>query len=582
PEPVAEDTFKHDPRSYLAKSVPQRMAIISAGVIMNVIFALLMAVVAFMLGVKEVPCIVGSTMPGGAAWRAGLRTGDEIVQLGDLKNPTFGDLRQDVPVSNLKDGIKIQVRRPGEAEPIPMSLFPSSDLGVPMVGMISASDLTLIEEKPAQKFSAAAQATPPFDGGDRIVAIDGQPIKTSAELYAALSEKTNAKVSLTIERQPHDAADKPVNDPNAKRERIDIVVPPSPMKTLGLVMKLGPIAGVQARSPAAEAGVEVGDELLTIDGEPPKDPIMLPEELRTRVGQTVKLGIARLVEGKRVEKTFDVKLRRADWLEKSIGFGQPLSIPEIGIAYRVLNEVVRVEPGSPASKAEIKPGDEVLSALLLPTEEEKKAGETRGEDEAIRFDRRPNWVVFATEALQGHSGKVRLEVKSGDETRKIEVQPVESSQWFNVDRGLNLGPMQFTQKASNLGEAFQLGGRKTVGSLLLVYRFLQKLGERQISPRMIGGPGAIAGEAYRQAKEGMASFLLFLTMLSANLAVINFLPIPVLDGGHMVFLALEGIRRKPVSERIVLAFHYAGFVFLVSLMLFAISLDLGLISRVAQ
>ena len=82
----------------------------------------------------------------------------------------------------------------------------------------------------------------------------------------------------------------------------------------------------------------------------------------------------------------------------------------------------------------------------------------------------------------------------------------------------------------------------------------------------------MAGSA---ASEGLSSLLLFITLLSANLAVINFLPIPLLDGGHMVFLILEGILRRPVNEKIVIAFHYAGFVFIISLMLFVIGLDVS-------
>jgi regulator of sigma E protease len=73
--------------------------------------------------------------------------------------------------------------------------------------------------------------------------------------------------------------------------------------------------------------------------------------------------------------------------------------------------------------------------------------------------------------------------------------------------------------------------------------------------------------------------LVFLTMLSANLAVINFLPIPLLDGGHMVFLAWEGLRGKPAGEKLVFVLHFVGFAFIVSLMLFVLSLDLGLIDR---
>ena len=68
-------------------------------------------------------------------------------------------------------------------------------------------------------------------------------------------------------------------------------------------------------------------------------------------------------------------------------------------------------------------------------------------------------------------------------------------------------------------------------------------------------------------------------MLSANLAVLNFLPIPLLDGGHMVFLAYEGVRGRPASEKFVVALHTIGFVFIVSLMLFVVALDIGLIPR---
>jgi regulator of sigma E protease len=73
--------------------------------------------------------------------------------------------------------------------------------------------------------------------------------------------------------------------------------------------------------------------------------------------------------------------------------------------------------------------------------------------------------------------------------------------------------------------------------------------------------------------------LLFLTLLSANLAVINFLPIPVLDGGHFVFLAYEGIRGKPADERVQMVLSYIGLIFIVALMAWAFGLDFHWISR---
>lgn len=73
--------------------------------------------------------------------------------------------------------------------------------------------------------------------------------------------------------------------------------------------------------------------------------------------------------------------------------------------------------------------------------------------------------------------------------------------------------------------------------------------------------------------------LLFLTFLSANLAVINFLPIPLLDGGHIVLLLYEGVRGKPASERVQVVLAYIGLAFILTLMVWVLGLDFGLISR---
>ena len=76
------------------------------------------------------------------------------------------------------------------------------------------------------------------------------------------------------------------------------------------------------------------------------------------------------------------------------------------------------------------------------------------------------------------------------------------------------------------------------------------------------------------ATHGAAALLLFLTMLSANLAVLNFLPIPALDGGHMMFLSAEAIRGKPVDERLQIRLTVVGVVCLLSLMVFATAMDI--------
>jgi len=150
---------------------------------------------------------------------------------------------------------------------------------------------------------------------------------------------------------------------------------------------------------------------------------------------------------------------------------------------------------------------------------------------------------------------------------------------FVVDRGLVFEPVSKLVQAGSVGAALRRGARATLQDLSLVWGFLKKLTSSQISPRLLGGPIEIAKQAGRSAEEGFSRLLLFLTMLSANLAVINFLPIPVLDGGHMVFLLYELVRGKPPSERVVGVLSYLGLALLLSLMLFVFGLDLGLIPR---
>ena len=161
--------------------------------------------------------------------------------------------------------------------------------------------------------------------------------------------------------------------------------------------------------------------------------------------------------------------------------------------------------------------------------------------------------------------------------RRLEPSP--AADRFVTDRGLVFETVYETIRASSFGDALGRGFRKAKEDLSMVYGFLGKLSKQEISPRLLGGPIEIAKQAGRSANEGFGRLLLFLTMLSANLAVVNFLPIPVLDGGHMVFLAYEWIRGKPPSEGVVVVLSYLGLALILSLMFFVFGLDLGLIPR---
>jgi len=176
-----------------------------------------------------------------------------------------------------------------------------------------------------------------------------------------------------------------------------------------------------------------------------------------------------------------------------------------------------------------------------------------------------------------NAGGLRGENPGG--LRVVSIDPVEDRSAFVVDRGLLFEPVYRLVRAGSFWGALRQGGRKALDDLSLVYRFLQKLTSNQISPRLLGGPIEIARQAGKSAEEGFSRLLLFLTMLSANLAVVNFLPVPVLDGGHIVFLLYEWIRGKPPSEGVVAVLSYLGLALILTLMLFVFGLDLGLIPR---
>ena len=564
PEPTAGPHPAWDPRSYPAQSVPKRMAIISAGVIMNVIFAVLMASLAYGLGVKEMTCTISGVRTGGAAWRAGLKTGDEIVKIGDRDNPIFNDLRHGVTVADVAKGVEFTVRRPADGSTRTVLLKPDTDLGAPTIGVTSPISLTLPADFRKGLPGAAGRAEPVLEPGDTVRTIDGVEVKTYAEVLAELSRKPSATLMLGVDRRAKGAANP---------ERVEIALPPQRRRVTGITIGPARVTAIQEGSPAAAAGIEPGDTILAVDGQPAGDPLTLEDRLAAFVGKQVALTLGR--EGK-ADREVTITPRAVTWRDdETSGPGCRVAVSALGVALAVADRVTDVAAGSPAAQAGLVAGERLTRAnLLLPGES--------ADDEGVPISAQdPNWPAVAAAIQQLPAGtKLRLEVATeAGPTRSLELEPAEADDLFVVDRGLVFDPVYEKVQASSVGEAFGRGLRKAGEDLSLVYSFLGKLWSNAISPRLLGGPIEIAKQAGKSAEEGFGRLLLFLTMLSANLAVVNFLPIPVLDGGHMVFLLYELVRGKPPSENVVGVLSYLGLALILTLMMFVFGLDLGLIPR---
>lgn len=589
-EPAAnKPTYVLDPRSYMAKSVPQRMAIISAGVIMNVIFAFIMATIAYRLGVTETPCQLSQIIPGEAAWQADLQPGDKIVKINDVESPMglplrYRDLMQAVMFSDLQKGIKFTIQRDGVEKEFDVTLKPDatqiSSRLKPTIGVVPARSTKM--GKVVADAGAAADASKGFQEGDTVVEVNGTPVHDYTGVLAQMARHASEPLEFVVDRKEQD---KP-------SERVKVTVQPRHRRTLGLVMNVGKITAVQKHSPAEEAGLQAGDFIQKIDGSEwdELDPITLDERLRGRAGEKISITVSRENEsGKNESLEKTVTLRDPAYFEEPAMAGNPTSAPTMGIAYRVLNVVHRTEPESPARKATLlKDGKEAPSPQIAPEDKIVKAEIVAGSDAERKFleradyasfefsDEKPNWPFFDN-VLQTISpqAKVKLTLSDG---RTVELQPTDAPDSYLADRQLPILYLSMTTKAEDWGQAMALGARETKEGLLQVYSFLRRIGT-QISVKGMAGPLSIFNMAGSSAEQGISTLLIFLTMLSTNLAVINFLPIPVLDGGHMVFLAYEGIFRRPVNERIRDSVTFAGLMFILGLMCFVIYLDINRLAR---
>ena len=143
-----------------------------------------------------------------------------------------------------------------------------------------------------------------------------------------------------------------------------------------------------------------------------------------------------------------------------------------------------------------------------------------------------------------------------------------------AERGIGFAAVEQLQTASSVGEAFSLGVRESERRLGDVFGFLALAIQGKVKAKHVGGPITIFRAAGAETSRGMSRLLMFLTMLSMNLAILNFLPIPALDGGHMMFLVAEAVRGRPVDEKLQMQLTMAGVMALLALMAFAIFNDI--------
>ncbi|MCY4573397.1 MAG: RIP metalloprotease RseP [Gemmatimonadetes bacterium] len=214
--------------------------------------------------------------------------------------------------------------------------------------------------------------------------------------------------------------------------------------------------------------------------------------------------------------------------------------------------VGRVTSGSAADRAAILPGDLVTSVTAVPV---------------------ASWTDMVREIAARPGERVEIGIMR-DGTPLLRVAELEVVEDGEGERG-QLGVYQATVHVSvGLGEAVAYGVSETNRITRLILGFLRDLVTLNVSPRDVGSIGTIAVASGDAASRGMAEFLEFMALFSINLAILNMLPIPVLDGGHMVFLGLELVRGQKLTVKQRIRWSQVGLWVVVAIMVWALGNDL--------
>jgi regulator of sigma E protease len=593
PPAAAQETgVMLDPRSYPAKPVWQRMIIISAGVIMNLVTAVVFAAVAYGAGITYIPCIIGGTTPGDPAWVAGLDPGDKIIQLGrDGRRDEHLRFDKDLIPSTMLNGAQremdLLVRRNGQSEPEWMAVKPTARLksiGRPATLGVRGPGLTRLARALPDEPRYSADGYRQLRSSDEIVAADGQSLPRDAEadgvflyhLERVLAQRMTEPITLTVQRPPSSASESGAAEAG---ERFDVVLPPARKRVLGLTMQIGPVVGVRRGTPAEQAGFRDGDLLVSIQGQDVGDPLTLPQRLLPLVGQEIEVRVQREAAPEPV--VLRVTPQAPSTFEHAQEPGAQLGLESLGVAVSVSNVVAAVEAGSPADRAGLRAGDVLLKGKFLPSSDDGATPENESSTKVlsreVAFDGvLPNWFFFHETLLQmaGPDQSLKLTYQRGQAAPEtVTLEAVESERWFDPSRGLIFRSLTLVYSADSLSATVSHGLRETKEKSLEVLGILKRLLTRDIPVDSMGGPFAIFDQASREASKGLPSLLLFLTLLSANLAVLNLLPIPALDGGHLIFLTAEWVRGKPVDERLQITLTLIGITCLLTLMVLVCYLD---------
>jgi regulator of sigma E protease len=410
-----------------------------------------------------------------------------------------------------------------------------ADIGLQQAGVGRPLEWTIDDGKGPKVVVGSADA----------VRVSGRAAVGGAAAYLLAKDARDVGVE-SVKIEFPDRPDVPAREVRLPRPAADTKTLPEPKLGVAVQMRTLVVESVFPGGPAEKAGIRKGDRLSAADG------VVLESEQWLRWLRRIdRLDVVR--DGAPVT----LEVGAADPDQTAAIVADVVLAPAKG-AVVVPMGTSFPDGKSPAAEAGIKAGDEIL--------EVGKAKIVTRED-----------LQEAVKALP--SGKVSVKVRTpGQEPRVVEVvpkAPADPAQFEGVFGEGALAVPHETVVAAGPVEALRMGLRRGVVDVKNMFRMIGRFFGGEINPgKTLGGPGTIVNISSRSAHEGLARFLAFLAFISVNLAVLNILPIPVLDGGSLLLQIVVALRRgKPLKEATVAYVQWAGFALLMLLMVFALKND---------
>lgn len=409
--------------------------------------------------------------------------------------------------------------------------------------------------------------------GDRILAVDGRAVRYWTDREAAggglwsvthnLAPYPGVSLRIAIERGG---------------QRIERFITPREdvcYDRLGLrwrcgligvspLFEMAQIGVIDPSSPAGRAGLRTGDLVTALNGRPIARWDELEQQLQRNRGDALRIAFLR--PSASLSDFADLRLLHPSTtvVDPEPRHEAATVSYETGIASAELF-VRQVEPGSPAAAIGLRAGDRILAL----------------DGRAVR-----HWAVFGQALRQRPAAEHRLAwLRQGGERREARFRFARVT--YRDDLGNKVDRYVFGAEGDSIARAQEpvpVEGRLTYAAVEsvrytsdLVHRLLGVIVELfrgEISRDTIGGPLMLAKAARVAAETGWDKFLLLMALISINLGIINLLPVPILDGGHIMFFTIEAVRRRPLSHRARALASSVGLVLLLSLMVLALKNDI--------